>query len=552
MPFLKSKCPQCGKIAETEKVFEYANAKITKLKCGHIVRNEYLTTEKTPESVTSLDNKKLFPYQCDGVRFAVKNNARVAIIDEMGLGKTVQALITVALLDVKFLVICKSSLTEQWQREAMRWIGEDCMCQVIADAKDQFLPGFSGYIISYDMVRRLADKALKSVKKTGPEGTRTNGILNILETPEDSIVIKAIRRMNIKCVIMDEVQQIKNSDSKRTVHVRDVCKEVPHVIALSGTPIKNNALEYFPILNILDPIMFSTLSRFQMNDVDNYWDGFKMKVGGLRYPKDFLNKTKDIIIRREMKDVKDQLPTPQDAITRNFSFHNMGKEVQQMYDASLRELLEFMETESTSSFQEQGNILKYLTKMRHIVGISLIDPCIDQVMEFLGSCDRKMLIFVHHLDVGDILMARLGKLMSDLELPKPIQFAAGDDSLDFVARFQNARVAVVSTLAGGEGMDGLQHLCNDMIMLERQWNPANEEQAEKRISQRIGQENHCTATYFVAVGTVCEFFSEIVERKREIVGKTLSGEASSWVQSSLMKELTERLQADGMKRWSLK
>src|SRR5665213_1171148 len=510
MPFLKSKCPQCGKIAETEKVFDFANAKITKLKCGHIVRNEYLTVSKTPEDVTSLDGKKLFPYQCDGVRFGVKNNARVAIIDEMGLGKTVQALIIAAMLEEKFLVICKSSLTEQWQREAMRWIGEDCMCQVISDAKDQFLPGFSGYIISYDMVRRFAEKELKKVKKSHTEKVKETGdYFTPMDDAEDSIVIKAIKRMGIKLVIMDEVQQIKNTDSKRTVHVRDVCKSVEHVIALSGTPIKNNALEYFPILNILDPMMFPKMSTFQMNDVDNYWDGFRMKVGGLKYPKEFLQKTKDIIIRREMKDVKDQLPTPQEAITRNFSFHNMGPEVQKMYDASLREMLEFMDEKEfgATSFGDEGNILKYLTKMRHIVGLSLIDPCIDHVMEFLGGCDRRMLIFVHHLDVGDILMARLGNLCDDLGITRPIQFSAGPDSMEFVGRFQDARIGIVSTLAGGEGMDGLQHLCNDMIMLERQWNPANEEQAEKRISQRIGQQNHCTGTYFVAVGTVCEFFS---------------------------------------------
>ena len=555
MPFLKSKCPVCGKIAETEKVFDFANAKITKLKCGHIVRAEHLTVSKQPEDVISLDNRKLFPYQCEGVKFAIRNNARVAIIDEMGLGKTVQALITAAMLDEKFLVICKSSLTEQWQREAMRWVGEDCMCQVISDAKDQFLPGFSGYIISYDMIRRFAEKELKLVRDEHKKKVKDTGdMFEPMDDAEDSIVIKSIKKLGIKLVIMDEVQQIKNTDSKRTVHVRDVCKNVEHVIALSGTPIKNNALEYFPILNILDPMMFPKMSTFQMSDVDNYWDGYRMKVGGLRYPKEFMQKTKDIILRREMKDVKDQLPTPQEPITRNFSFHNMSKEVQQMYDDSLREMLAFMDEKEfgATSFGDEGNTLKYLTKMRHIVGLSLIDPCIDHVMEFISGCDRRMLIFVHHLDVGDILMSRLGKACAELNIPKPIQFAAGQDSMEFVKKFESARIGIISTLAGGEGMDGLQHLCNDMIMLERQWNPANEEQAEKRISQRIGQENHCTGTYFVAVGTVCEFFSEIVERKREIVGKTLSGEASSWDQSSLIRELTERLQSEGVKRWSLK
>ncbi len=108
MPFLKSKCPQCGKLAETEKVFDFASAKITKLKCGHIVRAEYIVVDESPENVTSLDNRKLFPYQCDGVRFGIKNK-RVAIIDEMGLGKTVQALIIAAMLADSLSTVNSSS-----------------------------------------------------------------------------------------------------------------------------------------------------------------------------------------------------------------------------------------------------------------------------------------------------------------------------------------------------------------------------------------------------------------------------------------------------------
>ena len=139
----------------------------------------------------------------------------------MGLGKTVQALIIAAMLEEKFMVICKSSLTEQWQREAMRWIGEDFMCQVISDAKDQFLPGFSGYIISYDMVRRFAEKELKKVRDSHKKVQETSDMFAPIDDVEDSLVIKAIKRLGIKLVIMDEVQQIKNTDSKRTVHVRE-------------------------------------------------------------------------------------------------------------------------------------------------------------------------------------------------------------------------------------------------------------------------------------------------------------------------------------------
>lgn len=566
MPFITKKCLQCGKLLEFEKEFIIGSSKILKFKCGHFIQQEHLNSDKTPDQIESLDHKRLFPYQARGIEFALASNVRCLISDEMGLGKTVQALGTLAMNEdelMPFLGIVKSSLKEQWQREAMRWIGEDCFVQVIQDKTDQFLPGMRGYLISYDMVRRFAEanrpkRASKSDRVGTEDGWEERRFIEgtISSKPkEDSYLVKQIKRHKIKTIILDEVQQIKNVDSKRTVYVRELCKEVEHIIALSGTPIKNNALEYFPILNILAPERYPRFSTFQMTECDTYFDGFKMKAGGLLYPKEFLAKTKDFIIRREMKDVKDELPTPQEPITRNFSFHDMGKEVAKMYEASLNEMIEFMDSsEGKHSFADEGNILKYLTKMRHITGLAKIDPCLDFCMEFLGSCDRKMLIFIHHQDVGDILMNRLKSLTDELELGSPLRFSAGDDSMKFVNEFRTSksRIGIVSTLAGGEGMDGLQEFCSDLILLERQWNPANEEQAEKRISQRIGQVNHVTGTYFVAVGTVDEFFSEIVERKREIVGKTLSGEAAEWNQSSLIKELTERLQAEGLRRWSMR
>lgn len=575
MPFLKKTCPQCNKLAEFEKEFTICSSKIIKFKCGHYIRQEHLTATKNANEIESLDGKKLFPYQVKGVDFILNSGARCLVADEMGLGKTVQALSALAMNEkelMPFLGIVKSSLKEQWQRMSMNWIGEDCFVQVIQDKKDHFLPGMRGYIISYDMVRRFGE--VGKVKKSRvtrsditwelPDGsslsanhaTKSHAQLEALKEvteKQESFLIQQIKKLKIKTIILDEVQQIKNVDSKRTAYVRELCKEVEHVIALSGTPIKNNALEYFPILNILRPEKYSKFSTFQMYECDTYFDGFRYKAGGLRHPKEFLEKTKDFIIRREMKDVKDELPNPQDPITRNFSFHDMGKEVAKMYEASLNEFMDEIDG-YTGSFAEEGNILKYLTKMRHITGLAKIDPCLDFCMEFLGGTDRKMLIFIHHNDVGDILMSRLKSLTDELELEAPIRFNAGDDSQEFVTRFgaSHARIAVVSTLAGGEGMDGLQEFCSDLVVLERQWNPANEEQAEKRVSQRIGQAFHCTGTYFVAVGTVDEFFSEIVERKREIVNKTLSGEAVEWNQSSLIRELTERLQAEGLKRWSLR
>lgn len=345
MPFLTNRCPQCNKIAEFETEFIIGNSKLIKYKCGHFVQSDLVqTVSRTPDQIESLDGKKLFPYQCRGVDFGIKSDVRCLIADEMGLGKTVQAIAILMMNEAElcpFLCIVKSALTEQWQREFMRWMGEDAWIQIIKDKQDQFLPGMKGYIISYDMVRRFAEKDKPKRKKKAddlfykPFETKLD-LTNIVV--KESFLVSMIKKFKIKTIILDEVQQIKNTESKRTIYVRELCKEVKHVIALSGTPIKNNALEYFPILNILRPTMYPRFSNFQMNECDTYFDGDKFKAGGLRYPQDFMNKTKDFIIRREMKDVKDELPSPQDPITRNFSFHNMAEEVAKMYEESLKEM----------------------------------------------------------------------------------------------------------------------------------------------------------------------------------------------------------------------
>jgi SNF2 family DNA or RNA helicase len=200
------------------------------------------------------------------------------------------------------------------------------------------------------------------------------------------------------------------------------------------------------------------------------------------------------------------------------------------------------------------NTLAYLSKMRHIVGISKIDPCLDFLMEFLGSCDRKITVFFHHKDVGEILFQKLSILCKELGLDIPLRIISemnSEERYNSVHEFTNNsknRVLIASTLAAGEGLN-LQ-VCSDFIILERQWNPANEEQAEARFPRPGQTATSIQGTYFVAVGTVDEFFAEIVERKRSIVTSTLNGtEAIEWDQSSIIKELAEILVTKGGQRW---
>ena len=88
-------------------------------------------------------------------------------------------------------------------------------------------------------------------------------------------------------------------------------------------------------------------------------------------------------------------------------------------------------------------------------------------------------------------------------------------------------------------------------MHERQWNPANEEQAESRYT-RFGQDAASVdVLYMIAAGTIDDYFTELVERKREAFRKGMNKEAQSWAETSLMQELFEVLATKGMKQWRL-
>jgi len=509
--------------------FTIGDKTVLSLKCGHLMQKEQLKSS-CPEDILSLDNKKLFPFQCEGVRFVERSGGRCLIGDEMGLGKTVQAL--AALLMHKdemtpFLWFGKSSLKYQYQHEIMRWMGEDYFAQVVNSGKERLLPGCIGYIVSYDLLRRLKG---------------------------DYSLAEQAQKLSIKTLILDECQQIKNSSSQRTVHARALSRVIPNTIALSGTPIKNNAAEFFPILNILKPELFSNESRFITNWCDSYFNGYGYKTGGLAYPKQFHERTKSFIIRREREEVMPDLPK----IQRSFQFHELSSIVEKAYLDTFRAFRDEYNQSESHSFEESGNILAYLSRMRHLVGLSKVDPCIDFCMEFLGSTERKLTIFVHHKDVGEILSQKLTAVLSELGLSAPLSLTAELDSqqrFDMVESFRSdpkKRIMIASTLASGEGLN-LQ-FCSDCILLERQWNPANEEQAEGRFPRPGSTASSISATYLLAVGTVDEFFSEIVERKREIVANTLNpneSDAPQWDQSSLMKELAEVLAAQGGKRWSI-
>jgi SWI/SNF-related matrix-associated actin-dependent regulator 1 of chromatin subfamily A len=522
---IRQECPVCKKIAVEQSRFKLGKTLMIRLACGHQIISENLASETSAyDSLVFSDGCRPRAYQIDAIKFAEESNVRFILADEQGLGKTIESLCTLKLHKAKLtpaIIVCPATVKRQWMTEIHRICGtgeEGWLVQVIANGKELAIPGFTIYVITYDMLKN--DKVFDLL----PAGT-------------------------IKTIIIDECQRIKNHLSDRAKAVQRVAKQTPHIIPMSGTPIKNNAGEYFTVLNLVKPTLFPHYQTYIDRYCDAYSNGWGQKIGGLKDAARFHDDTKDIIIRRTKAEVLKDLPSKD----RKFHHVDLDKKLGKVYESLIDELEKEL-YEGKNDFGGMGVKIAIMSRMRHICGLSKVAECVDFTTEFLLSTDRKIVIFVHHTeDVMIMLRDQLNQWCREGGFSDVLVLHSGlnaDRRSELVEEFKNGsgRVMIASTLAAGEGLN-LQ-FCSDAIILERQWNPANEEQAEDRF-HRFGQQNNVSITYMIASGTIDEYFTELVEVKRGIVAAAMDNKEIQWNEQSLMKELAEILVTKGRQAWKL-
>lgn len=341
-----------------------------------------------------------------------------------------------------------------------------------------------------------------------------------------------------------------------TIEETETFTEPKYIIATSGTPIKNTAVEYFPILNILHPERFPNHERYIKTFVDTWFHGNTVKYGGIKDWEYFRERTKDFIFRYTRDEVMPDLPK----IDRQLSYYNLSQEVQEAYNKELKGMIKELGDGDISSVSGAAwtNILAYMNKMRQLVGYALIDPTVEMVLDFLSehvSDDRKITIGVHHQNVANILRMKIETVCKELGFNPPLQFTSAlspiqrNEVIESFRDVKENRVLIGSTLSMGEGLN--IQFCSDMILMERQWNPANEEQFEGRFS-RIGSEaSSITARYPTALGTINEFFAELVEKKRGNMKQSLDGVGIPDHDNPILKDLAKELITRGMSKFKL-
>ena len=111
-----------------------------------------------------------------------------------------------------------------------------------------------------------------------------------------------IVRLNLKCIIVDEIQRIRNPNSIRSKNIRELASIVPYRIGLSGTPLTNSIKDLLPLGAFLMPNEWN--ARSSKADLSNIYP---------RDPERAISEHLDkIMVRRRITEVGRKLPNRND------------------------------------------------------------------------------------------------------------------------------------------------------------------------------------------------------------------------------------------------
>ncbi len=439
----------------------------------------------------------LFGYQKQGVAFLEYRKGRALIGDEMGLGKTMQAIGYLQLHTEKrpAIVVCPSSAKLNWERELDVWM---------PDPKVQGISGKS-----------------TNVKLTGEIIVLTYDILTAW--------VSKLKALKPKVLITDECHYYKNRKALRTKAVKQLALGIPHVIALSGTPILNRPIEAYNALAMIDPTNTPTFWQFAQKFCDAKHNRFGWDLNGASNTEE-LNKhlTSTVMIRRLKKDVLKDLPPKMRSVV-PLEIDNRGT-----YRVVLREFRKQKEAGSLSG----ADILAQIESLKQLAVQGKMVQAINWIKDYLEIQDSKLVVFATHKFVIDALMKEFGNVAVKIDgsVPTAKRLAVvdrfqSDDSVHlFIGNIKAAGVAITLTAA------------SSVVFLELGWTPGEHDQAEDRI-HRIGQNaESINAYYLIALDTIEDKIVKLLDKKRKVLDSVLDGKKTE--DASMLSQLLKELEAD--------
>ena len=432
-------------------------------------------------------NAKFYDYQILGynwIRNICNEGFGCVLGDEMGLGKTIQVI--AVLLDEKnkgadsSLVICPSSLMENWKREIFK-----------------FAPSVSTYIHSGSARTGFQEVLLE---------------YNVVITSYDVMIrdVELLNRIDWNVIVCDEAQAIKNYESQRSIAVRKIHSNSR--IAVSGTPFENRLTDIWSLFDFIVPGFLGGLDHFNIN--------YPNSIEGAQKLEPIIS---PLILRRLVKDVADDLPERIDIP----EVISMDDFLEDLYDQKRNEII--------AEYGAQASLVQIQSLRMMCCDPSLVlkdginystrNPKLQRLIELVSEIfanGEKVLVFTSYTTMADLILSLLsdqfGCYVRTIDGRTPIP--ERQDIIDEFSETSGKAALVLNPRAAGAGLNITA--ANHVIHYNLEWNPAIEDQASARAHRR-GQTLPVFIRRLYYAGSVEEFVNSKIEEKRALSNAAVEG-----------------------------
>ena len=457
--------------------------------------------------------------------------------DDMGLGKTLQCVALIWTLvkqgpDCKPLcpttiVVSPSSLVKNWQNEFTKWLGNR-MSSIAMDGG----------------TKKEIDRKLETFCSQQVTGRVHTPVL-FISYETFRLHAKVLNKRPIGLLICDEGHRLKNLESQTYIALDQL--QCEKRIILSGTPIQNDLLEYYALVQFINKGLLGTSSEFRrefenpiLKSRDADCTDKEKTRGGEKLQKllDIVNKC---MIRRTNDILSKYLP-PKTEMVITVPLTPMQKLI---YINFVKEKARSIEAEESGPSSLQAiTALKKLCNHPALIYPMISNPEFSFLQPYFERFNPKQLdpTLSSKVQLLDCLLAATKALTDDkfvlvsnytqtldtcqdLCRMRGYGFVRLDGSMaikkraKLVAAFNDPEssdyVFMLSSKAGGCGLNLIG--ANRLVMFDPDWNPANDDQAMARV-WRDGQKKRCFIYRLLAAGTIEEKMLQ-----RQLHKKALSG-----------------------------
>ena len=434
---------------------------------------------------------KLHKHQKEGVEWLSnaynKGLSGVLMADDMGLGKTLQALSFLSILkksNIKsegpFLIVAPVGLLKNWEEEHNKHLEEPGLGKLMRvyglNLRD--LKEFKGKDIDLGM----AVLNINKIKKA-------DWVLTTYETLRDYQA--SFAQVKFSCAIFDEMQKVKNPKSHITTGATAVNSDF--IIGLTGTPVENTMSDLWQIMDIVMPGYLGELKAFVHLYKDNDYEQLKKLALKLTKPKII---GIPLILRRLKKNMmKDALP--------NKKIIEISETTELMPELQEKHYQDIVQQKNLGNFSglkalqnmRQSSLVPYEPSQASVYGFEKYINSSARMKVLFRELDKifkkkKSFNFLERRDLQPIVASMIQDKYNLENQPLIINGEiSGDARQKRVNIFQNSNennfnAMIISPKAGGVGIT--LTAANNVIHLERWWNPADEDQCTDR-AYRIGQ-----------------------------------------------------------------